>query len=298
MRFMTQQRARRSFLALVPVLALAVGPPAYAGPAPVPGAAPAATPAPGAASAAAAAQTSGAPPLAWTPDAAAARATFERTTGAPLRAGFRIEPTVFPRYYALRSDVAGRPSAYFRDDMQWTANVRSAGWSMAGDAPPAPGDLQRWQREQLRAVPLERLVKVRRSTPFVAVIWSAPDCPFCRRLERSLEESGASVYVAPVGLAESGFARSAQVYCAADPGAAWRAAMGEAAATGSATASRPGCAYPRAMMTDIGFFLGRGRLATPIVVFADGSSITGWDGERAPARLKQVLAQKLYFPER
>ena len=254
-------------------------------------------PAPPAASAAAQAP-GGLLPLAWTPDVAAARATFERATGAPLRAGFRVEPTVFPRYYALRPDAPGRPSAYFRDDMRWTANVRSAGWSVGGDAPPGPEDLQRWQREQLRAVPLERLVKVRRKTPFVAVIWSAPDCPFCRRLERSLEETGASVYLAPVGLAEDGFARSAQVYCAADPGAAWRAAMGEAAATGSAAASRPGCAYPRAMMTDIGFFLGRGRLATPIVVFADGSSVTGWDGERAPARLKQVLAQKLYFPER
>lgn len=240
-----------------------------------------------------------APVPGWSPDVAAARAAFERATGAPLRAGFRVEPTVFPRYYALRSDTPARAGVYFRDDMQWSANVRSPGWSTASGASPTPEALRAWQREQLRALPLQQLVKVRRATPFVAVIWSAPDCPFCRRLERSLEDAGASVYVAPVGLAEDGFARAAQVYCAADPGAAWRAAMGErAAAGGPAMVARPDCRYPRDTMVDIGFFLGRGRLATPIVVFADGSSIVGWDGERAPARLKQVPARKLHFIDR
>lgn len=75
---------------------------------------------------------------AWKADVAAARATFERETGMALRPGFRIEPTVFPRYYALRSDAPGRPSAYFRDDMKWTANVRSPGWSTSDAAEEAP----------------------------------------------------------------------------------------------------------------------------------------------------------------
>lgn len=253
---------------------------------------------PARATAAQAAMATATPVLSWTPDVAAARAAFERETGAPLRAGFRIEPTVFPRYYALRSDTPGRSGVYFRDDMQWSANLRSAGWSLAGGAAPSPEALMRWQQEQVRALPLARLVKVERRTPFVAVIWSAPDCPFCRRLERSLEEAGASVYLAPVGLAEDGFLRSAQVYCAADPGAAWRMAMGEQVGSGMQAPARPGCSYPRDLLVDIGFFLGRGRLATPIVVFADGSTVTGWDDRRGPQRLREMLGRQQFFAKR
>jgi protein disulfide-isomerase len=237
------------------------------------------------------------PAPAWKHDVAAARATFERDTGLPLRPGFRIEATVFPRYYALRSDAPGRPSAYFRDDMKWTANVRSPGWSTSDKAEGSAEGQARWHRELVRALPLDRLVKVKRRTPYVAVIWSAPDCPFCRRLERSLEEAGASVYLVPVGLSEDGFRRSAQAYCATDPAAAWRAAMGEGPVAAGGPA-REGCRYPRDTMVDIGFFVGRGRLATPIVVFADGSSITGWDDERGPARLRQIIAGGPAFPER
>lgn len=245
--------------------------------------------------AAIAATNEAAPP--WKADVAAARATFERETGMALRPGFRIEPTVFPRYYALRSDAPGRPSAYFRDDMKWTANVRSPGWSTSEAAEGSAEGLLRWHRERVQALPLERLVKVKRRTPFVAVIWSAPDCPFCRKLERSLEEAGASVYLVPVGLSADGFRRSAQVYCSADPAGAWRAAMGEGPAAAGGPA-REGCRYPHDTMIDIGFFLGRGRLATPIVVFADGSSIVGWDDERGPARLRQVIGGRQSFPER
>lgn len=253
----------------------------------------------GVASAVVMATASGAPEdaPAWRHDVAAARATFERDTGLALRPGFRIEPTVFPRYYALRPDAPGRPSAYFRDDMKWTANVRSPGWSTSDRDEGSAEGLVRWQREQVQALPLERLVKVKRRTPFVAVIWSAPDCPFCRKLERSLDEAGASVYLVPVGLSADGFRRSAQVYCSADPAGAWRAAMGEGPAAGGGP-TREGCSYPRDTMVDIGFFLGRGRLATPIVVFADGSSIVGWDDERGPARLRQVIAGRQSFPER
>ena len=227
----------------------------------------------------------------------AARARFEQYTGMPLRPGFRVEPTVFPRYFALRSDQPGRGGVYFRDDMAWTANVRGAGWSSADGSHSNPGSLARWYRELVLSLLLDRLVPVKRRTPFVAVIWSAPDCPVCRQLEASLEEAGASVYVAPVGLAESGFRAAAQAYCAADAGAAWRAAMSGRTDTGMTAASRPGCAYPREAMVDVGFFLGRGRLATPIVVFADGTGITGWDNSHGPARLREMLAGKRFFAE-
>ncbi len=243
-----------------------------------------------------AAPPSGAAP-GWAHDVAAARATFEGATGRPLRPGFRIEPTVFPHYYALRSEAHGRTGTYFRDDMQWTANVRSAGWSRTG---PAEADaLARWQREQAAALPLERLIRVQRRTPFVAVVWSAPDCPYCRRLEAWLEAEGVSVYVVPVGLGDDGFRQAARAWCATDPAAAWRAALRVAGSRPDGEVpERKGCVYPRDTMVDIGFFVGQGRLATPIVVFADGTRITGWDDHQGPARLRAMLDRKLFFPVR
>lgn len=233
--------------------------------------------------------------IAWDADVAAATAAFEKATGAPLRPGFRIEPTVFPRYYALRSP-AGK-SGYFRDDLQWTANVRSLGWTTGEGRSPDPGDFARWQQELVKSLPLELLIPVRRDTRFVAVVWSAPDCPYCRRLEHFLEEEGISVFVVPIGLSTEGFARSARAYCSENPADAWRGVF--VAGAGSVGSVRPGgranCAYPQEELIDIGFFLARGRPVTPIVVFSDGSSISGWDDQRAPQRVREKLENGAFF---
>lgn len=244
-----------------------------------------------------AASASSEPAVDWKADVVAAQAAFEKATGAPLRVGFRIEPTVFPRYYALRS--ASGQSAYFRDDLRWTANVRSAGWSIGEGRRPSATEFAQWQRELARSIPLGLAIPVQRKTRFVAVVWSAPDCPFCNRLERFLDDEGISVYVVPVGLSEQGFVRAARAYCAGNPAVAWRNAF--AADDGSAQPASPqrrDCSYPRGAFLDVGFFLGRGRLATPIITFADGSSIAGWDDRRGPARLREMLARGVVFERR
>ena len=232
---------------------------------------------------------------AWQANASQAQAVFEQATGRPLRAGHRVEPTVFPGYYAVRSGGPGDPAAYFRDDMVWTGNVRSAGWSAVSESESSAEGQTRWLKEQVKNLPLDRLILVKRSKPPVAVIWSAPDCPFCRRLESALEREDVSVYVAPVGLSADGYQLSSEVYCAKDAAKAWTAAM-----QGSQVDStpKPLCTYPRDMLGDIGFFIGRGRIVTPIVAFADGTTITGWDDERALARLREKIAQQVFFPPR
>ena len=179
--------------------------------------------------------------------------------------------------------------------MVLTANVRAAGWTIGSATESSPEGRIRWLKERVGQLPLERLILVKRNKPPVAVIWSAPDCPFCRRLEEALEQEGVSAYVAPVGLAEEGYQRAAAAYCSNDPGKAWSAAMLGKPAAGP---PRPGCTYPRDMLGDIGFFFGQGRLATPIVVFADGSTVTGWDDQRARARLREKIAQQIFFPVR
>ncbi|MCM8594777.1 thioredoxin fold domain-containing protein [Accumulibacter sp.] len=230
---------------------------------------------------------------AWKPDVARAQAALEKETGVPLRAGFRIEPTVFAGYYALRSGAPGGPVAYFRDDMVWTGNLRAPGWTVRSAAENSPEGRIQWLRERVGQVPLDRLVFVRRTSRPAVIIWSAPDCPFCRRLEAFLEQQGVSAYVAPVGLSEDGFRQAAAAYCSREPGRAWTEAMHGRPVSG---APRPSCAYPRELLGDIGFFFGQGRVATPIVVFADGSTISGWDDQKGPARLREKLAQGVFFP--
>lgn len=229
---------------------------------------------------------------AWAPDVPKARAAFEKETGIPLRAGHRIEPTIFKGYYAVRTSKSGGASAYFREDMAWLGNIKSPGWSIQSPADNSSGGKRAWLQQQLGQVPLDRLVLVKRSTPPVAVIWSAPDCPYCRMLEKALEQEGASVYVAPVGVSESGFGQAAKVYCSGQPAQTWKAVMQNAGATDDLP--KPACDYPRDMLSDIGFFFGMGRPVTPIVIFADGFTITGW-GEQGQVLLRQKIGDKIFF---
>ncbi len=229
----------------------------------------------------------------WQADVNHAQAVFEQATGKPLRTGHYIESTVFPRYYAIRSGGPGDPAAYFRDDMTWTGNVRSSGWSASFESENSSEGQVRWLKEQVRSLPLDRLILVKHSKSPVAVIWSAPDCSFCRRLESALEKEDVSFYVAPVGLSPDGYQLSAEIYCSKDSAKAWTAKM-----QGRQIDSipMPSCTYPRDMLADIGFFVGRGRVVTPIVVFADGSTISGWDDEQGLVRLREKIAQKIFFP--
>ena len=231
----------------------------------------------------------------WQSDVNQAQVTFERATGRPLREGHRIEPTVFSGYYAVRSGSIGGPAAYFRQDMLWTANVKTSGWSANASSESSAEAQANWLREQVEHLPLDKLIFIKRNKPPIAVIWSAPDCPFCRRLESALERENVSVYVAPVGLSEEGYQLSAELYCAQDSAKAWTAAMqgGQVNST-----PRPGCVYQRDMLGDIGFFIGRGHPVTPIVAFADGTTITGWDDEHALVRLREKIAQNIFFPSR
>ncbi|HNS59141.1 MAG TPA: DsbC family protein, partial [Nitrosomonas europaea] len=111
----------------------------------------------------------------WEPDLPRAKSAFEKETRVPLRAGHYIEPTLFKGFYAVRTGQAGGPSAYFREDMGWLGNIKSPGWVIQSPAEDNPAYKHTWLRQQLAQIPLEQLVLVKRSTPPVAVIWSAPD---------------------------------------------------------------------------------------------------------------------------
>lgn len=111
-------------------------------------------------------------------------------------------------------------------------------------------------------------------------------------LEKALEQEGASVYVAPAGVSESGFEQAASVYCSDQPAQAWKAVMQNAGAADDLL--KLPCDYPRDMLNDVGFFFGMGRPVTPIVIFADGFTITGW-GEQGQVLLRQKISDKVFF---
>lgn len=228
----------------------------------------------------------------WQADIAKAQTLFEQETKVPLRAGHRIEATIFPGYYAVRSGLPGSPSAYFREDMVWLGNVKKQGWAISSVSENSPEGRQNWLKTQVKNLPLKQLIHVKRGKPTVAVIWSAPDCPFCRKLENYLEQEDVSAYVAPVGISAEGFQEAAEIYCASAPAQAWSAAMKN---TQADIRPQTSCAYPRDMLQDIGFFFSTGRGATPVVIFADGSTITGWDDQQAPAMLREKIKQKIFF---
>lgn len=229
----------------------------------------------------------------WTPNVSKAQTAFEAATKHPLKVGHRIEPTIFPRFYAVRSGSAGAPAAYFREDFGWLGNIIKQGWAINSAAESSQEGRAAWLKSQVGSLPLDQLIYIKRGKPAAVVIWTAPDCAFCRKLEQTLEREDISAYVAPVGLSEAGYQESADIYCANDPAKSWNAAMHNVATDHT---KKPNCVYPVDMMKDIGFFFGFGRLATPVVIFADGSTITGWEDERGLAVLREKIAQKLFYP--
>jgi hypothetical protein len=230
---------------------------------------------------------------AWKPNLSKAKAAFEKETGITLRAGHRIEPTIFSGYYAVRSGQAGKPSAYFREDMVWLGNVKLQGWAVHSPSENSLAGRHAWLQKQLKQIPLDQLILVKRAKPPTVVVWSAPDCPFCRKLEKTLAQEDVSAYVVPVGVSEKGFQQAAQVYCANNPSRAWTAVM---EGTEINDQVRSSCVYPRDMLNDIGFFFGMGRMATPIVIFADGATVIGWNDQGARMLLQEKIKDQIFYP--
>jgi protein disulfide-isomerase len=59
---------------------------------------------------------------------------------------------------------------------------------------------------------------------------------------------------------------------------------------------RSSCVYPRDMLNDIGFFFGMGRMATPIVIFADGATVIGWNDQDARMLLQEKIKDQIFYP--
>jgi len=122
-------------------------------------------------------------------------------------------------------------------------------------------------------LPLENAIKrVNGKGERVVAVFSDPNCGYCKRLEGMLEGvDNLTVYVFPLNiLSEKSRTISRNVWCSANPAAAWRAWMMEGTMPKDADSD---CTYSDedllrlARQYDIS--------GTPVIFFKDGSRITG-----------------------
>jgi thiol:disulfide interchange protein DsbC len=125
------------------------------------------------------------------------------------------------------------------------------------------------------ALPLDKaIVKVKGDGSRKVAVFSDPDCPFCKRLERELMKvSDVTVYLFlfPIPQLHPDATRKARaVWCAADPGKAWDALMLEGTEPAAAAAD---CQDPIAEVAKLADAVG--IQGTPGLVFTSGKLVPG-----------------------
>ena len=117
-------------------------------------------------------------------------------------------------------------------------------------------------------LPLKDAIKTVRGTgKRVVAVFSDPDCPFCKSLERelaALTDTTIYTFLFPLdGLHPEARARAVAIWCASDPAGAWRSLMLE----GASPAPRD-CANPVERNVALGTSLG--VTGTPTLIAGDG----------------------------
>lgn len=129
-------------------------------------------------------------------------------------------------------------------------------------------------RVDVKQLPLQNAVKeVRGNGQHQLIVFSDPDCPYCKQLEKELAKvNNVTVYTFLYPLAElhpNAERKSRQIWCSKDQLAAWHAQMRD----GKAPTGNDKCANPVADNIALGHKLGFS--GTPTLIFSDGSVVPG-----------------------
>jgi thiol:disulfide interchange protein DsbC len=103
------------------------------------------------------------------------------------------------------------------------------------------------------------------------IVFADPNCGYCRKLERGLNDVPditVFTFVIPI-LGEDSVARARDIWCAPDRGATWRRWMVDGVAPPQATCDTAALTRNLAMQRRYGV------VGTPSLVFADGERVTG-----------------------
>jgi thiol:disulfide interchange protein DsbC len=153
-------------------------------------------------------------------------------------------------------------------------------------------DLTRTRADELAAIrfsdlPLEMAIKtVKGDGRRVMAVFEDPNCPYCRKLHRTLGQiDNVTVYTFLLNiLSTDSAARSKDIWCAPDRSLAWQQWMTEAKAPPGAPAA---CVTPNEQVLALGRKLH--VQGTPTIYFADGSrSGSGFDAATLEARLRHA----------
>jgi thiol:disulfide interchange protein DsbC len=129
------------------------------------------------------------------------------------------------------------------------------------------------QRVDFKTLPLERAVKsVHGDGSRVLVIFADPNCPYCKKLEKDINElpnTTLYTFLYPI-LSDDSVDRSRAIWCSSDRAAAWNALMVRGKAPDKAAAD---CKTPIDDNLELGHRLFVS--ATPTIIYTDGRRMPG-----------------------
>lgn len=166
-------------------------------------------------------------------DAAGAKvlASFKRGPYGSMAKGRMARETLVPGIYAL-VDPTGKYGPIFTDAKITRMKNGTSAWIDV----PSGSQLSSDQVKALRS-DMARRLDVGRAIPFTygsgsekAILVSAYDCPYCRRLEEKLDSGSfnATVYLFPMALQHNRpgpMAVARDIWCSSQPTSAWKAAI-------------------------------------------------------------------------
>ena len=212
---------------------------------------------------------------------------FEREVGTP-RPPSRIEATAYRDFYAFRVDDPTVAPGFFDISFSTVFNLVGAkGWASLTPEGATPGAIEKRWAGFVKDIPTDKFLKIERGSAPVFIVYSSPDCPYCKAMELALEKEAISYYVAPAGLSAKGFADSKAAYCSNSPAKAWAGLF-----HGVRPASiRQNCDYPRVAISDFGVFFNAGPTPkSPTIIFADGTVFKWKQSELIPEIKKRLKA--------
>lgn len=197
-------------------------------------------------------------------------ATFEANVNKRLNDNYRGYETPYKGVFSLTWPDDNHANTPVLADVGLTMLANSFGdnWTYFDKtrAPVEQAKVMQIRKRAIADLPWQSALVFRKGdAPVSMVIYSAVDCGYCRRLEAFLETQSFSYAVFPSSLNLDNFSVARNVWCNANPQAAWKDLMLDRASP-PAVESCPG--YP---MTDIRY---TGALFvygnTPGIIFADG----------------------------
>jgi hypothetical protein len=206
----------------------------------------------------------------WVPDVPKATQLFENKFG-KLSPNDRIEATAYRDYYAVRNDDLGDTPAYFDSNFTYVANLNmKRGWRAATAEGVTKEALDKRLAVLAKDIPTEKFLRIERGSAPVFVMFSAPDCPYCKRLELALEREKISYYVAPSGMSPQARVSAEAAYCSPSPAKTWSGLFRGI----RPSSSRKDCVYPLDEITDFSyFFMHKDNPVWPQIIFANGENI-------------------------